>query len=137
MAAVVPSCRNDGPSPPNAPEDELRTFTLHSGLKIELVAAEPLVEDPVVVTFDADGRLWVVEMRGFMPDIDGEGEGERVGRVSVLEDTDGDGRMDVSTVYIDSLVLPRALAVVPGGALLAENQALWLTRDTDSDLRAD
>lgn len=137
VAAVVPSCRNDGPSPPNAPEDELRTFTLHSGLKIELVAAEPLVEDPVVVTFDADGRLWVVEMRGFMPDIDGEGEGERVGRVSVLEDTDGDGRMDVSTVYIDSLVLPRALAVVPGGALLAENQALWLTRDTDGDLRAD
>ncbi len=131
------SCRNDGPSPPKSPEEELTTFRVEPGLKVELVADEPLVQDPVVLTFDADGRLWVVEMRGFMPDIDGTGEGEPVGRVSVLEDRDGDGRMDTGTVYIDSLVLPRALAVFPGGALLAENQALWLTRDTNGDLRAD
>src|SRR5690606_8510798 len=134
---LVGSCREEGPSPPKSPEEELTTFKIEPGLKVELVAAEPLVEDPVVITFDADGRLWVVEMRGFMPDIDGAGEGEPVGRVSVLEDRDGDGRMDVSTIYIDSLVLPRALAVIPGGALLAENQALWLTRDNDGDLRAD
>ena len=134
---LVGSCRDEGPSPPKSPEEELTTFKIEPRLRVELVAAEPLVEDPVVITFDADGRLWVVEMRGFMPDIDGAGEGEPVGRVSVLEDRDGDGRMDVSTIYIDSLVLPRALAVIPGGALLAENQALWLTRDNDGDLRAD
>src|SRR5690606_39145292 len=52
-------------------------------------------------------------------------------------DHDGDGRMDASTVYLDSLVLPRALALVPGGALVVENQALWLTQDTNNDLRAD
>jgi mono/diheme cytochrome c family protein/glucose/arabinose dehydrogenase len=125
------------PSPPKTPAEELATFRVEPGFKIQLVAAEPMVQDPVVIQFDPDGRLWVVEMRGFMPDIDGTGEKERVGRVSVLEDTDADGQMDKSTVYLDSLVMPRALALVPGGALVAENEALWLTQDTDGDLKAD
>ncbi|MDQ3292816.1 MAG: dehydrogenase, partial [Bacteroidota bacterium] len=128
---------DEGPSPAKTPAEELSTFQLEPGLKIELVASEPMVQDPVVMAFDADGRLWTVEMRGFMPTIDGAGEKERVGRVSVLEDTNGDGKMDVSTVYLDSLVMPRALALVPGGALVVENQALWLTQDTNNDLKAD
>lgn len=131
------ACRDKGPSPALSPEEELATFRIEPGLTVELVAAEPLVEEPVVMVFDPDGRLWVVEMRGFMPDIDGEGEDQPVGRVSVLEDHDGDGRMDANTVYLDSLILPRALALVPGGALVVENQALWLTQDTNNDLRAD
>jgi mono/diheme cytochrome c family protein/glucose/arabinose dehydrogenase len=133
-----PSAKLDeGPSPAKSPAEELATFQLEPGLKIQLVAAEPMVQDPVVITFDPDGRLWVVEMRGFMPDIDGEGEQEPIGRISVLEDTNGDGKMDISTVYLDSLVMPRALALVPGGALVVENAALWLTQDLDGDLKAD
>nr|WKN37988.1 c-type cytochrome [Tunicatimonas sp. TK19036] len=128
---------DEGPSPEKTPNEELATFQLEPGLKIQLVAAEPMVQDPVVITFDEDGRLWVVEMRGFMPTIDGDGEDEPVGRVSVLEDTDGDGQMDVSTIYLDSMIMPRALALVPGGALVAENEALWLTQDTDGDFKAD
>ena len=62
---------------------------------------------------------------------------ERVGRVSILEDTDGDGEMDASKIYIDSLILPRSLALVPGGALIVENQSLWLTQDTNGDSQAD
>ena len=126
-----------GPSPELTPEQELETFQIEPGLKVQLVAAEPLVEDPVVCTFDEDGRLWVVEMRSYMPDIDGEGERQPTGRVSVLEDTDGDGEMDDSKVYLDSLVLPRALAIVKGGVLVVENEALWMTKDTDGDFRAD
>ena len=87
-----------GPSPAKSPDDELSTFEFPQGLKIQLVACEPMVQDPVVITFDPDGRLWVVEMRGFMPDIDGKGEKDPVGRISVLEDIDGDGRMDVSKI---------------------------------------
>ncbi len=128
---------DDGPSPALTPAQELATFQVEPGLKVQLVAAEPMVQDPVVMTFDADGRLWVVEMRGFMPTIDGEGENNRVGRVSVLEDTNGDGQMDISTVYLDSLIMPRALALVPGGALVAENGSLWLTEDKNGDLKAD
>jgi glucose/arabinose dehydrogenase/mono/diheme cytochrome c family protein len=128
---------DDGPSHPKSPTEQLESFQIEPGLKIQLVASEPFVQDPVVITFDEDGRLWVVEMRGFMPDIEGEGENEPVGRISVLEDTDGDGVMDISTIYMDSLVMPRAIAIVPGGALVVENMALWFTEDLDGDLKAD
>jgi mono/diheme cytochrome c family protein/glucose/arabinose dehydrogenase len=127
----------DNPSPPKSPEDELLTFQVPPGLNIQLVASEPMVEDPVVIQFDEDGRLWVVEMRGFMPDIDGNGEDDPTGRISILEDEDGDGVMDKSTVYIDSLVLPRSLAVIKGGALIVEDYKLWITQDTNGDLVAD
>ena len=126
-----------GPSPPRTPEEALEAFQVDDGLEIQLVASEPMVQDPVVIAFDEDGRLWVVEMRGFMPDIDGNGADQPVGRVSVLEDEDGDGRMDKSTVFLDSLVMPRALAIVKGGALVVENMALWYAKDNDNDLIAD
>lgn len=125
------------PSPPKTPQDELATFQVDEGLEVQLVASEPMVEDPVVISFDEDGRLWVVEMRGFMPDIDGNGEEKPSGRISILEDTNGDGTMDKSTVYLDSLIMPRSLAVVKGGALIVEDYKLWLTQDVDGDLKAD
>lgn len=137
FTANLPYAHREGPSPVRTPADELALFRLEPGLKIQLVAAEPMVQDPVAMTFDADGRLWVVEMRGFMPNVSGEGENQPVGRVSVLEDTNGDGQMDVSKIYLDSLIMPRAIALVPGGALIATNKALWLTKDVDGDLKAD
>lgn len=133
----VSASADEGPSPARTPAEELASFQLQPGLKIQLVASEPMVQDPVVITFDEDGRLWVVEMRGFMNTIDAAGENEPTGRISVLEDTNGDGQMDKSTIYLDSLIMPRALALVPGGALVAENQALWLTQDKNGDLKAD
>ncbi|GAB4038852.1 DUF7133 domain-containing protein [Spirosoma jeollabukense] len=136
-ANVRNTLTGEGPSPARTPTEEAATFQLEPGLKVQLVASEPMVEDPVVFTFDENGRLWVVEMRGFMPDVDGNGEDKRVGRISVLEDTNGDGQMDVSKIYLDSLVMPRAIALVKGGALVAENGALWLTQDTNGDLKAD
>jgi mono/diheme cytochrome c family protein/glucose/arabinose dehydrogenase len=124
-------------SPPKSPQEELETFEIEKGFKIQLVAAEPMVQDPIALTFDEDGRLWVVEMRGFMTDIDGTEEQQPLGRISVLEDEDGDGVMDKSTIYLDSLIMPRALGLVKGGALVAENNSLWITKDTDGDLKSD
>ena len=127
----------EGPSPVRDPAEELETFQLEPGLKVQLVASEPMIEDPVVCTFDEDGKLWVVEMRAYMPNMEGQGEREPNGRVSVLQDTDGDGVMDVSTVYLDSLIMPRALAIVKGGVLVVYEEALWMTRDVNGDLVAD
>ena len=125
------------PSPALTADEELATFEIAPGYKIELVASDPMIQDPIVIRFDEDGRLWVVEMRGFMTDIDGTNENAPVGRVSILFDRDQDGRMDSSKVFVDSLVLPRALAIVKGGALVAEDATLWYMEDTDNDLKAD
>ena len=126
-------------SPPvHTPSQQLRTFKFaEPGYRIELVAAEPLVEDPVAIAFDGQGRLWVVEMRGFMRDIDRTGVNDPIGRVSVLEDVNGDGLMDKSTVFLDGLVLPRAISILPDGVLIAESKPLWFVQDLDGDLRAD
>ncbi|MDF2157097.1 c-type cytochrome [Algoriphagus sp. CAU 1675] len=143
IAIALSSCKKqglleeEGLSPARTAEEELETFQVEPGFRVELVASEPLVEDPVLIDFDEDGRLWVVEMRGYMTDIEGSEEDLPIGRISVLEDEDGDGKMDKSTIYLDSLVMPRALGLVSGGALVAENNSLWFTRDLDGDLIAD
>src|SRR6266511_469704 len=125
------------PAPALAPDQALKTFKLQLGFRLELVAGEPLVQDPVQIAFDPDGRLWVLEMRGFMRNLEDTGAFEKIGSVAVLEDTDGDGRMDRRTVFLDGLVMPRALALARDGALVAEPPNLWFCRDTNGDLRCD
>ncbi len=115
----------------------MKTFFLPRGYRVELVASEPMIEEPVLVDFDLAGRLWVVEMPAYMRDIAATGEREPLGRVSVLEDLDHDGRMDRKTIFLDRLVLPRALKVLDRGVLIGEPPHLWLAKDTDGDLRAD
>ncbi len=126
------------PPPVLSPPETLRAFALaEPGYRIELIASEPMVQDPVAISFDGEGRLWVVEMRGYMQDIDRSGVNDPIGRISVLEDNDGDGVMDRSTVFLDKLVLPRAIGIHPDGVLVAESKALWFAQDTDGDLIAD
>ncbi len=124
-------------SPPLSPADALKTFFMPPGYHVELVASEPLIQDPVAIDFDPQGRLWAVEMPGYMRDMTGAGEDEPIGRVVVLEDADGDGRMDKRTVFADGLVLARSVKVLDRGVLIAEPPNVWLMRDTDGDLRAD
>src|SRR5690606_20586894 len=87
-------------APVLSPDEALAAFRIAPGFRVELVAAEPLVQDPVAMDWDERGRLYVVEMRGYMPDAFGHGAEEPVGRVVLLEDTDADGRMDRRTVYL-------------------------------------
>ena len=114
------------PSPPLSPAEALKSFRIQPGFHIDIVASEPLVHDPVALTFGADGRVWVVEMSGYMPNVDGVGEDEPVGKIVVLEDTHGDGHLNRRVVFADRLVLPRALALVRDGLLVAEPPHLWL-----------
>ena len=117
-------------SPPLPPEDALQTFYMPPGYRIELVASEPLIQEPVALDWDLEGRLWAVEMPGFMADLTGSNEHEPIGRVVVLEDVDRDGRMDKRTVFAEGLVLARSIKVLDRGVLVAEPPNLWLMKDT-------
>ena len=118
-------------------EEEMKTLVLPPGYRVELVAKEPLVVDPIAIDFDADGRMWVLEMQGFMSEPGGANSREPINDIAVLEDTNGDGVMDKRTVFADKLVLPRALKVLDAGVLVGEPPNLWLMKDTNGDLKAD
>jgi mono/diheme cytochrome c family protein/glucose/arabinose dehydrogenase len=125
-------------SPALPPAEALKTFSLPPGYRLELVASEPLVQDPVVMDWDAEGRIWVVEMPGFVQTlVTPEPNLDPIGRVVVLEDTNHDGVMDKRTVFADGLILARALKVLEHGVLVGEPPNLWLMRDTNGDLHAD
>ena len=125
------------PVPLLSADETIPTFKLPPGLKIQVVASEPLVAHPVAMAFAPDGKLWVCEMRSYMPDIEANNERRPTGRISVLEDLDGDGRMDKATAFWDGLVLPRAIGLVRDGALVAVPPNLWFCRDTDGDGKSD
>lgn len=133
----LPSHIKVPPAPVLTPEKEAATFKLAPGFRAELVAADPLIGDPIAMQFGPDGRLWVVEMRGYMPNPDAIGEREPVCTIAVLTDTDGDGRYDKRVTFADKLVMPRALALVGDGLLVAEPPHLWFFRDTNGDGVAD
>jgi mono/diheme cytochrome c family protein/glucose/arabinose dehydrogenase len=125
-------------SPALSPADALKTFFMPPGYRIELVASEPLVQDPIVIDWDRQGRLWAVEMPGFVPNLQApEPNLDPIGRVVVLQDTDRDGVMDKRTVFADGLALARSLKVLERGVLVAEPPNVWLMKDTDGDLRMD
>lgn len=132
MDPVVPE-KLIPPSPVLTVEQALKSFQLAPGFVIEPVAAEPLVEKPVCLDFDSTGRMWVCEMRGYMPDIDGKGESIPEGRIVILEDTDNDGKADKRTLFLDKLLLPRAIAVFEDGVLfMDENRLCWIKRKGDA-----
>ncbi|MEN7548232.1 c-type cytochrome [Rapidithrix thailandica] len=113
------------PAPVLSPQEALASFRLEDGFRVEIVATEPEVSTPVAMTFDAKGRIWVAEMNGYMPNIEGSGEELPTGRIMILEDKDENGHREHSKTFLDNLVLPRALCLVYGGLLYAEPPNLW------------
>jgi glucose/arabinose dehydrogenase/mono/diheme cytochrome c family protein len=125
------------PAPPLSAEEALKTFRVAPGFEVEIVASDPLLFDPVAMTVGADGRIWVAEMRAYMPNVDGKGENAPIGTIAVLEDTNADGRMDMRQEFAGGFVLPRALALVADGLLVAEPPNLWFLKDKNGDGKAD
>jgi glucose/arabinose dehydrogenase len=105
-------------------QEAVANFNIENGFEVQVVSAEPLVEDPVALQFDADGNMWVVEMRGYMQDVEGRGENQPLGRIKVLADTNDDGAYETAHIFLDSLIMPRAVAIVPGGVLVIEPPTL-------------
>ncbi len=121
-------------------EQSLKTFHLKPGYSLEPVLTEPHISEPVVAVFDGNGRMFVAEMRTYMQDADATAEQTPKSRISLHEDTNGDGVFDKHTVFIDDLLLPRMILALREGELLVNEtntQDIWLYRDTDGDGVAD
>lgn len=124
------------PAPaPRSPEDSLKALHVRPGFVAELVATEPLVQDPIFIDWDDKGRMWVVEMADY-PFHEYLGK-TRGGRVKILTDTDGDGRYDKATTFLDDLMYPTGLALWKGGAFVASVPDVFFAQDSDGDGRAD
>jgi putative membrane-bound dehydrogenase-like protein len=118
--------------PPTEPANALGTFRVKPGFHLDIAAAEPLVMDPVAMAFDESGRLFVVEMRDYS-----ERRDEHLGRIRLLEDTDGDGHFDKSTVFAENLPWPTAVICWNGGIFVGATPDIIFLKDTNGDGKAD
>ena len=131
-------------TPAVEPKDAAKTFHVLDGFEMQLIAAEPLVTDPVAITYDADGRAYVCEMNDY-PYTDKEKHkhaqenptDQSIGKVRLLTDTDGDGVFDKSTVFADGLSWPTGAACWKGGIFVTATPDVWYLKDTNDDGVAD
>lgn len=130
------------PNPGSAylsPSESMKTFNLPKGYHLELVASEPMIKEPVAIAWDGNAKMYVAEMLTYMQDADATGERIPRSRISLLEDTDNDGKMDKSTVFIDSLLLPRMILCINHELLVNETNTITIAayKDTNRDGKAD
>lgn len=118
-----------------APAEALRSIHVAPQFRVDLVAAEPLVFDPVAIDWGADGKLWVAEMRDYPTGIDGHWKPG--GHVRFLQDTNGDAHYDVSTDFLDGLPFPTGVFAWGKGVLICAAPDIIYAEDTNGDGRAD
>lgn len=129
----VPHGQDRPPGRALEPEEALRRMNVPPGFQVELVACEPDLVNPVAMTFDERGRIWVTESLEYPRPQAGPGRD----RVRILEDTDGDGRADKFTTFVDGLNIPSGIAVGAGGVWVANAPDILFMVDEDGDDRAD
>jgi putative membrane-bound dehydrogenase-like protein len=130
--------------PPTEASEALATFRVEPGFRLELIASEPDVIDPIAMAFDEHGRMFVVEMRDYPFTSEKNNlttsdlaKSQPDGRVRLLEDRDGDGKVDRSTVFLDGLAWPTAIACSNGGVFVASAPDIIFAKDEDGDGVAD
>jgi putative heme-binding domain-containing protein len=132
-AEVIPHAQDKPPGPPLSPQEAMAKMVLPEGFRVELVASEPDIVNPVAMTFDERGRIWITESLEYPRMEAGPGRD----RVKVLEDTDGDGKADRFTIFAEGFSIPSGIAVGYGGVWLANAPDILFLQDTDGDGRAD
>ncbi len=129
----VPRRQQGVPGPPLSPEEAIRKMTVPTGFSVEAVASEPQIVNPVAMTFDEQGRIWVTESFEYPRLEPGPGRD----RIKVLEDTNQDGQVDKVTIFAEGLNIPSGIAVGYGGVWVANAPDILFLQDTDGDLKAD
>ena len=134
FAASLHAQRNLKDIPVPDTDAELAAFELHEGFEISLFAGDPLVQKPIQMNFDSEGRLWVVSSPLYPHIAPGEVPADRV---LVLEDENGDGVADISRVFAEGLLMPTGIEPGDGGVYVANSTEVLFLKDTDGDGRAD
>ncbi|MGE5192573.1 MAG: PVC-type heme-binding CxxCH protein [Deltaproteobacteria bacterium] len=132
-AQQIPHGQDKPPGPALTPAEAVKKMVVPPGFSVEVVAAEPDLVNPVAMTFDERGTIWVTESLEYPRSEPGPGRD----RVKRLEDTDGDGRADKITVFADGLNIPSGIAVGYGGVWVANSPDILFLQDTDGDGKAD
>ena len=129
----IPHGQDQMPGPPLSPAEAIKKMTVPDGFTVELVASEPDIVNPVAMTFDERGRIWITESLEYPRSSAGPGKD----RIKVLEDTNGDGKFDKVTVFADGLNIPSGIAVGHGGVWVANSPDILFLQDTKGDGKAD
>jgi len=132
-AEKPPHGQDKMPGPALTPQEAIQKMTVPPGFTVELVAGEPDIINPVAMTFDERGRIWITESVEYPRSSAGKGKD----RIKILEDTDGDGKIDKVTVFAEGLNIPSGIAVGHGGVWVANAPDLLFMQDTDGDGKAD
>jgi mono/diheme cytochrome c family protein/glucose/arabinose dehydrogenase len=125
---------------PKTPAEQLKQFILQPGYRLELVLADPIIEEPTAIAFDGNGRMFVVEDRSYMLDLDMTGQLDPISRISLHVDTDNDGVYDKHTIFVDNMVFPRFVTPFGPDTILTKEsnaQEVWKYTDTNGDGVAD
>ena len=131
--ALIPHAQDKPPNDPRDPVTAARMMTVPKGFSVEVVASEPDIVNPVAMTIDERGRFWITESLEYPRREPGPGKD----RVKILEDTDGDGRADRFTTFMEGLNIPSGIAVGHGGVWIANSPDILFVQDTDGDGKAD
>jgi putative membrane-bound dehydrogenase-like protein len=130
---VIPHHQDAPPGPALSPQEAIRRMTVPEGFSVELVASEPDLVNPVAMTFDERGRIWITESLEYPRKTPGPGRD----RVKILEDTDGDGKADKFSIFAEGLNIPSGIAVGHGGVWVANSPDILFYPDKDRDGRPD
>lgn len=130
---AIPRKQTKPPGPPLSPAEALKKMTVPPGFRVELVAAEPDLQNPVAMAFDERGRIWVTESFEYPRHEPGPGRD----RIKILEDTNKDGKVDSVNIFADGLNIPSGIAVGYGGVWVANAPDILFMQDTNGDDKAD
>ena len=134
LANSLHAQRNLKDIPDTDPEIERKSFILADGFEVNLFAADPQIAKPIHMNFDEKGRLWIAGSSVYPHIEPGQSANDKI---LILEDTNGDGKSDKTTVFADGLLIPTGVAPAPGGCYVANSTELIHLIDTDGDDKAD